>query len=164
MLQQELWELKDMADLTQQTFRKINTLLDDDLNMDKEFRRQHPEYLGHNVEAVQTKYRQALQNYQQLMETASNSDAQLLQRLEELPMDTKFKLITKSKSQLDCLLPATAPKGKTRDAVDVTPLSQSLAALSDSRLVTLSNSSSSSFCSLSLSLSSSCCRCCFSNK
>lgn len=131
MLQQELWELKDMADMTQQTFKKINTLLDDDLNMDQEFRRQHRSYTGHNVEAVQTKYRQALQNYRQLMETASNSDAQLLKRLEELPMDTKFKLLTKSKAQLDCLLPATAPQTRAKETVDVTPLSQALAALSD---------------------------------
>lgn len=131
MLQQELWELKDMADMTQQTFRKINTLLDEDLRMDQEFRGQHRSYAGHNVEAVQTKYRQALQNYRQLMETASKSDAQLLRRLEELPMDTKFKLLTKSKAQLDCLLPATAPKLRTKETVDVSPLSQALAALSD---------------------------------
>lgn len=131
MLQQELWELKDMADLTQQTFKKIMDLLDEDLETDREFRRSHPNYAGHNVEAVQTKYRQALQNYQALMDTASNSDAQLLQRLEELPTDTKFKMLTKSKAQLDCLLPATAPRGRKQKVVDVTPLKQALADLSE---------------------------------
>ena len=130
MLQQELWELKDMADMTQQTFKKITDLLDDDLETDRKFRLTHPDYAGHNVEAVQTKYRQALQNYQALMETASKSDAQLLQRLEDLPTDTKFKMLSKSKAQLDCLLPATAPRGRKQHMVDVTPLNQALAALS----------------------------------
>ena len=131
LLQQELWELKDMADMTQQTYKKIHTLLDEDLRMDRDFRKDHPHYGGHNVEGVQTRYRQALQNYQSLMETASKSDAQLLRRLEELPTDTKFKLLSKSKAQLDCLLPASSSRAQPIKIVDVTPLSQALAALSE---------------------------------
>jgi programmed cell death 6-interacting protein len=131
LLQQELWELKDMADMTQQTYKQIMDQLDEDLAMDGSFRQEHPRYKSHDVKVVQTKYRQALQNYETLMETAKTSDSHLLNRLEELPTDPKIKLLSFRKSQLDCLLPSSVGGGARKSDVDVQPLNQALENLSD---------------------------------
>jgi programmed cell death 6-interacting protein len=120
-----------MADMTQQTYKQIIDQLDEDLAMDGSFRREHPRYKSHDVKVVQTKYRQALQNYETLMETAKTSDSHLLNRLEELPTDPKIKLLSFRKSQLDCLLPSSTGGGGRKSDVDVQPLNQALEDLSD---------------------------------
>jgi len=103
-VQQELWGLRDLADEARRTYDGIQSSLKEDMDVDELFRRQHPEFSGHDVAHVQRSFREALQKYDRLMTDASESDAVLIEKSQSIERDPKFKLIHLRRSQLDALL------------------------------------------------------------
>jgi uncharacterized membrane protein YgcG len=107
-LQQELWDLKDVADQASALYKGIHSQLQDDLTMDQLFREQNPTFEGHDVEEIQKTFRLTLENYAHLMESAEKGDALLFKRLELLNTDPKYRLLQFRKTQLDRLIPSAA--------------------------------------------------------
>lgn len=126
-LKQELWELRDLADSARVTYDRIKNLLDEDAQMDELFRQQHQDFEGHNVPEVQRSFRKALENYGQPIAAAQASDELLMERLQILETDPKFRLLRFQKSQLDHLLPQV---DSSSSHIDVTSLSRYLIDLS----------------------------------
>ncbi|KAL3924255.1 MAG: hypothetical protein SGILL_001153 [Bacillariaceae sp.] len=126
-VKQELWELRDIADLGRSTYSKIQEQLEFDLDSDRMFRKENPFFEGHDAEEVQKEFRIGLQNNKRLLDTAQSGDAVLLKHLDQLDTNPKFKLLQFEKSQLDLLVPAsnqpTAP-------IDTSHLSRLLVGLS----------------------------------
>ena len=106
-LKQDLWELRDMAEVARSTFQKMEHQLDLDLESDGLFRQDHPGFEGHDAKEVQKSFRQSLINYDRLLVTAQEGDSVLLRRLEILDTNPKYKLLQFQKSQLDRLLPGS---------------------------------------------------------
>ena len=104
-LKQELWELKDAADLARENHQKIASQLDFDTSTDRTFREENPEYRGHDAGDAQKSFRKPLANYNKLLSSAQEGDSVLFQRLEQLDIEPKYDLLQFSKSQLDLLLP-----------------------------------------------------------
>lgn len=129
-LKQDLWELRDMADLARITHKKIEAQLDIDLESDRLFRQSNLGFEGHNAEEVQKSFRQSLANYDRLLVTAQEGDAVLLRRLEQLDTNPKYKLLQFQKSQLDRLLPGSGIGSNGRSGIDTSHLSRLLVELS----------------------------------
>lgn len=125
-LTEELWKLRSQADSARSIFRSVVDHLEDDLESDTEFRKEHAKFEGHDVNEIQAPFRQALLNYQRLMLMASESDDLLIRRSETLVSDPKFRLLRLHKMQLDRLVPV----GLDSPDVDVSLLSQMLVDLS----------------------------------
>lgn len=105
-LKQALWQLKDASEVAHACLRRVQRQLQDDLEADRLFHENHSHFQGHNVAQIQRPFVQGLANYQSLLETAHEGDSVLLQRLQQLDTNPKYKLLQFSKSQLDRLLPA----------------------------------------------------------
>lgn len=133
-LKQDLWELRDVAEVARTTYQKIQSQLDFDLESDSLFRREHPAFEGHDAHEVQKSFRQSLANYDRLLVTAQEGDSVLLRRLEILDTNPKYKLLQFQKSQLDRLLPGAAGGngngGGGEPPIDTTHLSWLLVELS----------------------------------
>jgi hypothetical protein len=129
-LKQDLWELRDMAELARTTHKKVQSQLDFDLESDRLFRQSNLGFEGHNAEEVQKSFRQSLANYDRLLVTAQEGDSVLLRRLEQLDTNPKYKLLQFQKSQLDRLLPGTGVGHNRYDGVDTSHLSRLLVELS----------------------------------
>lgn len=127
LLIEDLWKVRGYADSARSTFKRCDDHLEEDLEMDALFRQQHPNFEGHDVNDIQKSFRQALQNYHRLMESARESDDLLIRRCEILESDPKFRLLKLQKSQLDRLLPAG--RGGSAE-IDVSLLSNYLVDLS----------------------------------
>lgn len=126
-LKQELWELRDLAELARATFKTIEMQLEEDLQMDSLFREQHGSHFeGHDVSAIQKTFRKTLGNYDRLLSSAEASDSLLQQRCEILDTDPKFRLLKFPKHHLDRLLPGQGPG----DMLDVSSLGRHLVDLS----------------------------------
>jgi len=127
-LKQDLWELRDVAEVARSTFQKVQSQLDFDLESDALFRKDNSGFEGHDAEEVQKSFRQSLANYDRLLVTAQEGDAVLLRRLEILDTNPKYKLLQFQKSQLDRLLPGAA--GGALPEIDTSVLSRLLVELS----------------------------------
>ena len=125
-LKQDLWQLQNMAETAHNTFQSIGQVLDEDLELDSMFRRQNPDFEGHDVQEIQKTFRQALQNYHRLMVSANESDTLLTRRSKVLESDSKFQLLQLPRSQLDRLV-STATR---QSEIDVSLLSNYLVDLS----------------------------------
>jgi hypothetical protein len=131
-LKQELWELRDIADLTRSTYRTIASQLDFDLDSDRYFRKENPGFDGHDAEKVQGNFRESLANYDRLLASAKSGDDTLLKRLNHLDTNPKFKLLQFQKSQLDMLLSGSREGGQQAPpSIDTSQLSRMLAELSN---------------------------------
>mmetsp|Transcript_27943 Transcript_27943/g.41260 ORF Transcript_27943/g.41260 Transcript_27943/m.41260 type:complete len:907 (+) Transcript_27943:274-2994(+) len=142
LLKRDLWNLRDMAEQAQHVFSTIQNQLQEDVDMHSLFRMQHADYQGTDVKQIQVSFRQALGNYESLLQKSQEGDKLLLTRLEKLDQDPKYKLIQFSKSQLDRLLPGNNQgsndnndypyNNKTEAPVfDTAPLSRLLVELSN---------------------------------
>jgi programmed cell death 6-interacting protein len=133
-LKQDLWELRDSAELARSTFQTIKSQLDFDLDSDRTFRQQYPDFEGHDAEEVQKSFRQSLAHYEDLLMTAQQGDVSLLKRLDQLDTNPKYKLLQFQKSQLDRLLPGAGGSNNNNNnsstVVDTSRLSQLLVELS----------------------------------
>jgi hypothetical protein len=129
-LKQDLWELRDMADLARMTHQRVKAQLEYDLESDRLFRQSNLGFEGLNAEEVQKSFRQSLSNYDRLLVTAQEGDSVLLRRLEQLDTNPKYKLLQFQKSQLDRLLPESGMSHNGRSAVDTSHLSRLLVELS----------------------------------
>jgi hypothetical protein len=131
-LKQELWELRDIAELARSTHSSIQDQMDYDLKSDRLFRRDNPLFEGHDAEEVQKEFRLSLQSYKRLLETAQSGDAVLLKQLDQLDTNPKFKLLQFQKSQLDMLVPGASggPSNSSSGTFDTTRLSRLLVELS----------------------------------
>jgi len=125
-LKQDLWEVKDAADLARATHQKITSQLDFDINSDRKFREANSEFEGHDAWEVQRSFRKHLTNYDKLLFSAQEGDSVLFRRLEQLDIEPKYNLLQFSKSQLDRLLPG-ARGGNTTHPGDDTDDSSSIA-------------------------------------
>jgi hypothetical protein len=104
-LKQDLWELKDAADIARETHEEITSLLESDKKSDREFREANPDFEGHDAGEVQRSFWKPLSNYDKLLSSAQEGDSVLFRRLEQLDIEPKYNLLQFSKSQLDRLLP-----------------------------------------------------------
>lgn len=129
-LKQDLWELRDVADLARSTYKKVKSQLDFDLESDRLFRQGNQMFEGHDAEEVQKSFRQSLSNYDRLLVTAHEGDSVLLKRLEQLDTNPKYKLLQFQKSQLDRLLPGAGNGSKRNPAIATSRLSRLLVELS----------------------------------
>lgn len=127
-LQQDLWLLRDMGESARTTYQEMEHQLDLDLDGDQLFRQDQPRFEGHDVEEVQTSFRQSLENYDRLLVTAQQGDSVLLRRLEILDTNPKYKLLQFPKSQLDRLLPGS--DGGPNTLIDTSNLVRLLGELS----------------------------------
>ena len=126
-LQQELWELRDAAESARHVYKTVDHQLRENSQLDNLFREQNNAFEGHDVREVQKTFQQSLQNYDRLLVAAQDGDAVLLERLEILDTDPKYKLLQFGKSQLDRLLPG---REGPRTEIDVSTLGRYLVELS----------------------------------
>jgi hypothetical protein len=105
-LKQDLWELRDSADLARMTYQMMLSQVDSDIESDRLFRQINPTFEGHDAGEAQKTFRQQITNYDVLLSSAQEGDCTLFKRLEQLDTEPKFNLLQFSKSQLDCLLPS----------------------------------------------------------
>jgi hypothetical protein len=137
-LKQDLWELRDMAEVARSTYQRMEHQLDLDLEGDHLFRQDQPGFEGHDAKEVQKSFRQSLGNYDRLLVTAQEGDSVLLRRLEVLDTNPKYKLLQFQKSQLDRLLPGNNSNSNngpnsnnpTSSSIDTSYLSRLLVELS----------------------------------
>jgi hypothetical protein len=107
-LKKGLWELRDMSEQARTCLRRVQNELESDLEADRLFRQENPNFQGRDVVEEQRQFQQTLSNCERLLETAQQEgDKVLLQRLEQLNTNPKFKLLQFPKSQLDRLIPST---------------------------------------------------------
>jgi len=104
-LKQDLWELRDAADLARATHKANVSQLDFDLTSDRKFREANPLFGGHSADEIQQSFRRPLVSYERLLSSAHEGDSVLFRRLEQLDIEPKYNLLQFSKSQLDRLLP-----------------------------------------------------------
>jgi hypothetical protein len=128
-VKQDVWQLRDLADAAQAIRNAIEQQLTDDAHADTLFRAEHAAFEGHDVEQVQASFKSVLHNCNQLLQTAQQTDALLLERYHAVETDPKFKLLKFSKSQLDPLLAQVAAASNS-DAYNVDVLSSYLVQLS----------------------------------
>jgi hypothetical protein len=115
-LKQDLWELKDAAELARATHEKITTQLEFDTNSDQQFREANAGFEGHDADEVQRSFRKPLTSYYRLLSSAQEGDSVLFRRLKQLDIEPKYDLLQFSKSQLDRLLPGA--RGRRQDGND----------------------------------------------
>ena len=132
-LKQDLWELRDSADLARMTYQRMLSQVDSDIESDRLFRQINPTFEGHDAGEAQRTLRRQLTNYDVLLSSAQEGDCTLFKRLEQLDTEPKFNLLQFSKSQLDCLLPSA--RGDPNDSnntgtIDTQHLSYLLSELS----------------------------------
>jgi BRO1-like domain/ALIX V-shaped domain binding to HIV/UBA/TS-N domain len=131
-LHEDLWKVRGYADTARTTFANIEEQMENDVESDEIFRRSNPHFEGHDVGDIQASFRQAVSNYQRLMDSAAESDAVLQRRSELLETDPKFRLLQLQKSQLDRLIPAQSEAEHGHDdLMDVSQLNNYLVDLSD---------------------------------
>lgn len=123
-LKQSVWELCDIAERARSLYQTVQENLKEDLRVDSLFRSQNSTFEGHNVSQVQKSFHTTLENYDSLLTSAREGDQLVMQRVELLDTDPKYKLLQFRKSQLDRLLPAGDQN------VDVSTLSRMLVELS----------------------------------
>lgn len=123
-IQQALWELKDIAEAAESTYKHIESQLKENLLMDELFRDQYPTFDGHDASQVQMAFTNSLKNYSRLLKEASEGDQHLLLRLKKLDTDPKYKMLQFHRSQLDLLLPGIAGGGSK--SISTVPLSKKL--------------------------------------
>jgi hypothetical protein len=128
-LKDELAKNKELSELAHSLYKEIEEQLDDDLQMDSNFREQNPNFECLDVPAIQKPFRQALQNYDRLMDAARDSDALLIRRCQVLDTDPKFRLIKMKREQLDRFFPA-GRSGSLSGDIDVAHLANNLVELS----------------------------------
>jgi hypothetical protein len=126
-LKRNLWDLRDLAESARWTYAAVGKQLEEDAQMDSLFREQYSNFEGHDVGEIQKTFRHTLRNYDNLLTSAEQSDALLMQRCETLEKDPKFRLLKFHKSQLDRLLPSLSAAA---EEIDVTSLSKHLVDLS----------------------------------
>ncbi|GKY96363.1 hypothetical protein MPSEU_000595900 [Mayamaea pseudoterrestris] len=105
-LQQQLWELRDSADVARGLLKQMDLQLQEDLEMDRTFRQdaKHAEFAGHDVLEVQRAVRENLSHYAGLLQTAQESDDVLWEQCQSLDTDPKFQLLKFDKEQLEHLI------------------------------------------------------------
>jgi len=113
LLKQDLWELKDAAELARAIHEKITTQLEFDANSDDLFRAANAGFEGHDADEVQRSFRKPLTSYHNLLSSAQEGDSVLFRRLKQLDIEPKYDLLQFSKSQLDRLLPGTRGRRQT---------------------------------------------------
>ena len=104
-LKENLWMLRDTAELTRGLVKELRDGMDRDLQMDHEFRLKYPSFHGTKVTKAQLVVRHDLQHYALLLENAKNGDAVLLKMLETLETEYKFKLLGMSRDEIERLVP-----------------------------------------------------------
>mmetsp|Transcript_8837 Transcript_8837/g.9774 ORF Transcript_8837/g.9774 Transcript_8837/m.9774 type:complete len:926 (+) Transcript_8837:101-2878(+) len=129
-LKQDLWELRDAADLARTASQMTLSQLDSDIDSDRLFRQMNPTFQGHHAKEVQGTFRQSLANYDRLLSSAQEGDSVLFTRLEQLDTEPKYNLLQFSKSQLDCLLPSARGDPDPNITIDTQHLSYLLDKLS----------------------------------
>jgi hypothetical protein len=126
-LKRELWELREVAESAISVHNGISRQLAEDMELDQQFRAQHPLFEGHPASEVQRSFHLTLKNYESLLAKSREGDSVLLRRVESLDTDPKYKLLQFPKSQLDRLLPA-GEEGEPQ--IDTSRLARLLVALS----------------------------------
>jgi ALIX V-shaped domain binding to HIV/BRO1-like domain len=132
-LSRDTWSIQAYSDTSRVIMEQISNVLTSDLDMDTIFRQDYPNFEGHSVREIQKLFRQAIQNYQTLLDTAQESDRSLLNRCKLFTTDPKFRLLKLQKVQLDRLLPPISPTENTNsntNTYDITVLSNFLVDLS----------------------------------
>jgi hypothetical protein len=130
-IQQELRNIQALASKARKLFGRVDEILEVEFELDNMFRGQNPNFEGHSVKDIQKPFRQALRNYQQLIDAAHESDILLARRCEMLEKDPKFRLLTYPKSQLDRMVPpASSSRSGNHGDIDVSALSKKLVELS----------------------------------
>ena len=132
-LKREMWELHDAAEVALSIQRKVSRQLEEDREMDQLFRQQNPGFEGHDASEVQRSFHVALKNYESLLAKSQDGDAVLMQRLENLDTDPKYKLLQFQKSKLDRLFPAANDRDGAFDTSRLARLLVELSALFDER-------------------------------
>lgn len=126
-IKKESWEVQQLSELAMSIHSSVTKQLQEDYEMDRQFREANPRFKGHDTANVHRSFRSSLKKYDTLLSKSRNGDAILMKRLECLDTDPKYKLLLFQKSQLDRLLPA----GKEGDTpIDTTQLARLLVALS----------------------------------
>lgn len=106
LLQQQLWELRDAADLARNLIKQMEQQLSEDLSMDQIFRQDptHAAFVGHDVTEVQRAVRESLSHYSNLLETAQQSDEMLFEQIQLFQTDPRFQLLNFDREQLEKLI------------------------------------------------------------
>lgn len=95
-LQQGLWELRDHAEQAHSVLQQIQDQLEENVSLDQEFTKLYTDYQPKFcVSEVQALFWNSLKKYQQLLHSASTGDRVLFGRLESLPTDPNFQLLSK---------------------------------------------------------------------
>ncbi|VEU35662.1 unnamed protein product [Pseudo-nitzschia multistriata] len=105
-LKLDLWVLKEEAESARKTYENIKSQLDFHEETDRKFREENSEFEGPDPKDIQRIFRERLETFGTYLSTAQEGESTLFQRLEQLDIEPKYKLLQFSKSQLDHLLPA----------------------------------------------------------
>ena len=124
-MQRDIFNTREASRSARFLLEKAEQQLNEDLEVDNLFRRQYEDFQGFDVERMQASFRQTLDNYKKLLTSAEIGDKAVLERLETLSSEPKFKLLNCRKTQLDRLI----PKQKGKD-IDMTKLNDLLDRLS----------------------------------
>jgi len=128
-LKQALWELRDMSETARSHLRRVRNELDSDLESDRLYRLEQPHFQGRDVSQQQRPCRQSLGNFERVLASAQEGDMVILQRLEQLNTNPKYKLLQFRKTELDRLLPSVNHDGEN-GGFDTARLSRYLVELS----------------------------------
>lgn len=126
-LKRESWELSQVAESALSIHNEISKQLEEDRELDQQFRELHPQFKGHDVSEVQRTFCLSLKNYDSLLAKSREGDAVLIRRMGSLDTDPKYKFLQLEKSQLDRLLPA---RDEGKPPFDTSRLARLLVALS----------------------------------
>ena len=134
-LKQALWELRDKSETSRSQLQRVRNALESDIESDQLYRQEHPSFQGRDVSQEQRPFRVSLGNFERVLDSAQEGDTVILQRLEQLNTNPKYKLLQFPKSQLDRLLPSANPNPNGGDddglvAFDTSRLSQYIVDLS----------------------------------
>ena len=119
-LKQNLWALKDAADLARALHKEIEDQLKHDVDRDREFREANPSFKGHNTGELQASFLIQLETHDKLLSSAHQGDSVVFQRLEQLDNEPKYNLVQCPKSQLDRLLPGAKCNAENSEIAAIT--------------------------------------------
>ena len=132
-LKQALWELRDKSETSRSRLQRVRNELESELESDRLYRQEHPGFQGLDVSQEQRPFRVSLGNFERVLDSAQEGDTVILQRLEQLNTNPKYKMLQFPKSQLDRLLSSANHNTGDDDglaAFDTSRLSQYIVDLS----------------------------------
>jgi programmed cell death 6-interacting protein len=132
-LKQDLWRLRDTAEIARNTYQQLLSQMDIDLQNHESFRQANPNFQGRDAKELQAPYRKHMVNNDKLLTQAQEGDQVLFKRLDNLDLNPKYKLLQCQKPQLDRLLPGLNSDHPPIDVSRLDELLEDLSALIASR-------------------------------